>query len=189
MKLTAIDVTHTKFNRSLRGYKQSEVDDLLKRVADELELAATERARYEQQIEMLHAEIARYKEMEETLNNSILLAQKTADEVRTSARREADIVIREAELLVAKKTSDAIHERQETLNEIRRLVQKRDVFMDSLRSANRDLADWLEHRRWEEVITMSSSDFEADEAPEAAQIEIQEPVSSMLEEGPQKVAG
>ena len=47
MKTTAIDVSNKKFSRSFRGYRPSEVDDLMRDVASELETAARERARLE----------------------------------------------------------------------------------------------------------------------------------------------
>ena len=81
MKTTAIDVSNKKFSRSFRGYRPAEVDDLMRDIASELETAARERARLEDQIDRMHSEVARYKEMEDTLNNAILLAQRSADEV------------------------------------------------------------------------------------------------------------
>lgn len=154
MKYTAIDLTHKKIGRSVRGYKTSEVDDLLRDISSELEESARDRARMESQMEQMRSEIARYKQMEETLNNSILLAQRTADEVRAAARRDADVVIKEAEQTARRMVEDASRERQETHNELRRATERRDMFIDTLRGASRDLAEWLQHRRWEEVIAI-----------------------------------
>ncbi|MCC6484228.1 MAG: DivIVA domain-containing protein [Armatimonadetes bacterium] len=154
MKITAIDLSHKKLNRSFRGYRSSEVDDLLKEIASELEDAARDRARLEDQIDSMRGEVGRYKEMEETLNNAILLAQRTADELRASAYREADVVVREAEDRAKQVTQRAHDQRVELLNETRRLADRRDMFIDILRSAARDMLEWLEHRRWEEVISI-----------------------------------
>lgn len=169
MKITAIDLSHKKLNRSFRGYRAAEVDDLLKDIASELEEAARDRARLEEQVESMRGEVGRYKEMEETLNNAILLAQRTADELRANAYREADLVVREAEERAKQVTHRAHDQRVELLNETRRLADRRDMFIDILRSAARDMLEWLEHRHWEEVIAIPerSEDSAAEPALEA----------------------
>ena len=166
MKYTAIDLTHKKLGRSFRGYKTSEIDDLLRDLASELEEGARDRARTESQMEQMRSEISRYKQMEETLNNSILLAQRTADEVRAAARRDADVVIKEAEQTARRMVDDASRERQETHNELRRATERRDMFIDTLRGASRDLAEWLQHRRWEEVISIPAFSGDGGELPD-----------------------
>lgn len=155
MNTTAIDVTNRKLSRSFRGYRTSDVDDLVREVAAELEAAARDRARLEDQIDAMHAEVARYKEMEETLNNAILLAQRSADELRAAAHRDADVIIRDAELRAREITEQAAQKNMELLNETRRLAERRAMLVDSLRSAARDLSDWIQSRRWEEVIELA----------------------------------
>lgn len=154
MKISAIDLTHRKFHRSFRGYRITEVDDLLRELAAELEEAARDRARLEDQIEIMRAETARFREMEDTLNNAILLAQRTADDLQTNARRDADLIIQEAHRKAAEVSESAFEERRELLNEIRRLSERKAVLVDSLRSAARDLNDWLESRRFEEILAL-----------------------------------
>lgn len=150
MKITAIDLTHKKFGKSFRGYRCSEVDELLRSLATELETAARDRAQMEDQIEVLRGEAARFREMEATLNNAILLAQRTADDLQSSAHRDAEVVQKEAQQKAAQVVEDAYRERQELALEIRRLTERRSMLLDALRSANRDLEDWIAARRWEE---------------------------------------
>ncbi len=156
MKLTAVDITHRKIAHSFRGYRVSDVDDLLREVGVELENAARDRARMEQQLESAHAEIARYRDMEETLNNAILLAQRTADELRANAGREADLIIAEAQQKGRELAESGLRERQDLLNDIRHLQEHRDALSDVLRSAGRDLLEWLDRRRWPDVIAVSA---------------------------------
>lgn len=169
MKITAIDLTHRKFARSFRGYRPQEVDDLLRELAAELEESARDRARMQDQIERLHAEVARYREMEQTLNNAVLLAQKTADEVQASARRDADSILREAEIRAERLNAEAHRQRQDLLNEIRRLQERRDQLEDALRCAARDLLEWLERRRFDRVVAMPAEDVAAAETGERVQ--------------------
>lgn len=169
MKITAIDLTHRNFARSFRGYRPQEVDDLLRELAAELEESARDRARMQDQIERLHAEVARYREMEQTLNNAVLLAQKTADEVQASARRDADSILREAEIRAERLNAEAHRQRQDLLNEIRRLQERRDQLEDALRCAARDLLEWLERRRFDRVVAMPAEDVAAAETGERVQ--------------------
>jgi len=176
MKTTAIDVSNKKFSRSFRGYRPSEVDDLMRDVASELETAAREWARLEDQIDKMHGEVARYKEMEDTLNNAILLAQRSADEVRAAAHRDADTIVREAEQHAREITERAVRENQELMHETRRLSERRAAFVDSLRSAARDLGDWIQGRRWQEVIEIESVRPEG-QRPEAADDSDEQPAA------------
>lgn len=169
MKITAIDLTHRKFARSFRGYRPQEVDDLLREVAAELEESARDRARMQDQIERLHAEVSRYREMEQTLNNAVLLAQKTADEVQASARRDADSLLREAELRAERLNAEAHRQRQDLLNEIRRLQERREELEDALRCAARDLLEWLERRRFDRVVAMPADDVRTEDSGEQVQ--------------------
>ncbi|MEI6915581.1 MAG: DivIVA domain-containing protein [Armatimonadota bacterium] len=168
MKITAIDLVHKKFGHSLRGYKTTDVDDLVREIASELEANARDRAKLEDQIELMRSEVSSYKEMESTLNSTMLLAQRTADELRANAYREADLVVREAENRSKEISQTAYTDRVEVMNECRRLEERRDLFVDALRGAGRDLLEWIEHRRWEEVINMKRETMdEIDQITEA----------------------
>lgn len=166
MKYTAIDLTHRKITRSFRGYRVAEVDELLSQIAGQLEEYALDTVRMQNQLEQMREEISRFKEMEQTLNNAILLAQRSADEVRANARAEADQVLEQARRDAAMLAQNAEHASAESLNEMRRLAQRRDAFVDTLRSAARDLGEWVEHRRWEQIITLQPNQKAGSAAPE-----------------------
>ncbi len=187
MKITAIDLTHRKFARSFRGYRPQEVDDLLRQLAAELEESARDRVRMQDQIERLHAEVARYREMEQTLNNAVLLAQKTADELQAGARRDAESILREAELRAERLNAEAHRQRQDLLNEIRRLQERREEMEDALRCAARDLLEWLERRRFDRVVAMPADDVETVESGEqvrALRLEEASPEDAAEQEAP-----
>lgn len=154
MKYTAVDLTHLKLGRSFRGYKQSDVDDLLREVASELEESARSRVHLEKQIETLRNELSRYKDMEETLNNAILLAQRTADDVKSQARAEAELIIKQANQHSREILQKADQEREDVHRQVRQIAHRREMFLDTLKSATRDLEDWLNHRPWEEMLQL-----------------------------------
>ena len=48
-------------------------------------------------IEQLEKRIAQYEKMEATMNDALVLAKETGENVKNSARKEADLIIQEAE--------------------------------------------------------------------------------------------
>ncbi len=98
MALTPNDVQKMRFPTKLRGYDPSEVESFLKLVADELqdrlaELERTQQAWREQQEALLQAQGRQHE-----LQDALLRSQKVAEEIVASARKEAELMIKEAEL-------------------------------------------------------------------------------------------
>ncbi len=97
-KITPIDIQHKTFKKALQGYDRTEVDQFLDEVIETLEDDATHHAALEAEIADLRERISHFKAMEESLQNTLLLAQRTADEVKASAHKEADLIKEQARL-------------------------------------------------------------------------------------------
>jgi cell division initiation protein len=97
-KITPIDIQHKTFKKALQGYDRTEVDQFLDEIIETLEDEATHRAALEAEIADLRERISHFKAMEESLQNTLLLAQRTADEVKASAHKEADLIKEQARL-------------------------------------------------------------------------------------------
>jgi cell division initiation protein len=97
-KLTIVDIQHKEFKRSLQGYDRNEVNEYLDEIIETLEDEAQARAAYEAEISDLRERISHFKAMEESLQSTLLLAQRTADEVKAAAHKEADLIRQEARL-------------------------------------------------------------------------------------------
>ena len=95
--LTPLDIHNQEFRRVLRGYSEDEVDDFLDRVVADFESLIKENAALRQEMEDLRTRIEQYRNLENTLHNALIVAQETAEEVKQSARQEAQLVVREAE--------------------------------------------------------------------------------------------
>jgi cell division initiation protein len=98
MKLTPTDVQRQSFGKRFRGFDPDEVRAFLAAVAEEM--AALQRAKDEidQQLRHLELIVNEHREREAILKNTLLTAQKVAEDIRDGARREADTVIKQAEL-------------------------------------------------------------------------------------------
>ena len=95
--ITPTDIEHIHFRKAMSGYVKEEVDEFLRQVGESLYHALEEGQRLRAQLDDLRTQVQRYQQKEELINNALVLAERTADEVRSSAHREADLIRREAE--------------------------------------------------------------------------------------------
>jgi cell division initiation protein len=109
MKVTPLDLRQQHFKVVMRGYDRGEVNALLLEAADDYENAVRENDRLRQEVTKLEAVLAEHRAQERNLRNTLLTAQKLADEIKDTATQEAQRVVREAEgradLLVQKAQS------------------------------------------------------------------------------------
>jgi cell division initiation protein len=98
MKLTPTDVQRQAFGKRFRGFDPDEVRAFLAAVAEEM--AALQRAKDETEQQLRHLEliVGEHREREAILKNTLLTAQKAAEDIRETARKEAETVVKEAEL-------------------------------------------------------------------------------------------
>jgi cell division initiation protein len=101
-KITPIDIQHKSFKKSLQGYDRAEVDQFLDEIIETLEDHAAQRAALDAEIADLKERISHFKAMEESLQNTLILAQRTADEVKASAHKEADLIREKARIAAEK---------------------------------------------------------------------------------------
>ncbi|HKM39228.1 MAG TPA: DivIVA domain-containing protein [bacterium] len=95
--LTPLDIQKKEFRRRLRGYCEEEVDEFLDQILADYEMLYRQNASLKDQVSRLQEETGRYHNLEETLQNTLVLAQKAADETRANAQKEADLIQAEAE--------------------------------------------------------------------------------------------
>jgi cell division initiation protein len=107
MSLTPLDIHNKEFGRTFRGYKEDDVDEFLDEVVKELEGYIRENIRLKDELEKFQANVDQYRKMENTLNSTLIVAQETAEEVRSAARREAELIVRESEEKAEKIITDA----------------------------------------------------------------------------------
>ena len=119
-KVTVVDIQHKSFKRALQGYDRAEVDQFLDEVIESIEDEAQARAALEAEIADLKERISHFKSMEESLQSTLLLAQRTADEVKAAAHKEADLIRQEARLQAEREISSL----SDRLDEVRRNHQR-----------------------------------------------------------------
>lgn len=94
--LTPLDIHNKEFKRGLRGYEVDQVDEFLDEVIKDFETLYKENLDLKDLLQREKDSISRYKEMEDTLQKTMVLAQKMAEEAKRNAEKEAELIIAEA---------------------------------------------------------------------------------------------
>lgn len=95
--LTPLDIENKKFQKQMmNGYNVDEVDDFLDEITVDYEKIYKENTELRAEIERSKADLEKYKNIEQTLQNTLVMAQKTADDIKSNAQDEADNIIRNA---------------------------------------------------------------------------------------------
>ena len=134
-KITVVDVQHKSFKKALQGYERSDVDAFLDEIIETLEDEAHARAALEAELGDLRERISHFKAMEESLQSTLLLAQRTADEVKAAAHKEADLIKQEARISAEREIA-ALGDR---IDEARRDAQRASETAEKAKSELRSL--------------------------------------------------
>jgi cell division initiation protein len=128
MKLTPLDIHHKEFRLALRGYNQEEVDSFLDEVADEFERLFKENIDLSERLDAANEKVRSYAEIEKTLHNTMLAAQQSSEDIHAKAEKEADMLLRDAEIKAKELVQAALAEKQKTQSEFMRIKAAEDDF-------------------------------------------------------------
>ena len=95
--ITPMDIHNKTFSKKLRGFADDEVNSFLEEVASDYERIYREHREMEEQMDSLKSRLAHYEKMEATMSSTLVMAQETAENVKTTAKKEADVIVREAQ--------------------------------------------------------------------------------------------
>jgi cell division initiation protein len=98
MRITPLDIQQKQFPMKFRGFDVEEVYAFLEVIREEMEDLLRENANLKENIQRVEGQIKDYKDMETTLRETLLTAQQMAEDYKTNARKEAELLVREAEL-------------------------------------------------------------------------------------------
>ena len=144
MALTPIDIQNKVFRKGVRGYNTEEVDKFLEALSKDFEVLYTENFELRDKVSRLETELKQFKQLESTLQQTMVLAQQTADDVKAAARQESELILKEAEQEKEKRMSEAQKRIDQLNEEIEELYKRRDMIRTQLKSfllAQLDLAE------------------------------------------------
>ena len=144
MKFTPLDIKKQEFKKTLRGYDPVEVDAFLEMVSDELENIFREKNHFSDEIIKLKTQLRDYQEIEKTLKDTLMSAQESIKDSRENSSREAEMMIREAELKSEKILADAKLTLAKMRNELVVVKAQKDSFARRLRHLLESQIDLIE---------------------------------------------
>ena len=134
MALTPLDIHNKEFRKGFRGYIEDEVDEFLDEVVKEFESMLKENVRLKDEIERMTGQVENYRQLEQTLHNTLIVAQTTAEEVKAAAKKEADLIIREAEINAGKIVEEAYEKVRQIVSENEEMRRQGQIMKTRLRT-------------------------------------------------------
>jgi cell division initiation protein len=134
MKITPLDIRQKQFPRKVRGLDPKEVQGFLELVESEMEELVRESIQLKDDVKRKQQRIDEYREQEKTLQETMVAAQHASDDIRDSAKREAEILVSEAELQAERIVQGAHTRLVQILDEIGELKRQRAQFEAGVRS-------------------------------------------------------
>ena len=122
MRIAPLDLRQQRFRQALRGFDRTEVVAFLTEAADDYEHALREIDRLRQDLLRGEALLSEHRERETNLRNTLLTAQRLADEVRAAAENEGKMIVREAQGradLLLQKAGARLEEIERDITELR----------------------------------------------------------------------
>jgi cell division initiation protein len=93
-----MDIQRQSFGQKFRGFDREEVRAYLAIVAEEVAALQSERDRLDQEVRNLNGLLDEHRQREVILKNTLLTAQRVSEEIKENARKQAENVVKEAEL-------------------------------------------------------------------------------------------
>ena len=179
MALTPLDIQNKDFSTKMRGYNQDDVDDFLDQVTRDYEDALQKNRELEKSLKHAEEKLQYFNELKDALNQSIIVAQDTADKVKSSANKESEMIItspdnqaketlveaeRKSNAMIAdaeaKSTqilAEAIERARQLAGETEDLKKKTRVFHQRLSLMLETQLEQVKSEEWEEILKPFSS--------------------------------
>ena len=135
MRITPMDIRQQQFTvKMFRGFDVQEVDTFLEDVAEDYEALLKENALLKEQLQALEERTRGLEDRERVLQETLIMTQRLTEEMKEGAKREAALIVREAEMQGEKLLEAARAEEAVIRNEINVLKRTRRQLGEGLRS-------------------------------------------------------
>ena len=132
--LTPLDIHNKEFKKAFRGYNEEEVDEFLDKIIKDYEKLYRDNIELKETIERISSKLEHYQHMEETLHSTLVIAQETAEEVKLNAKKEMELMTKEAEIRAEKMVDNALARVRKLTAEYEELQRQHQVFRARFRT-------------------------------------------------------
>jgi DivIVA domain-containing protein len=170
--LTSHDVRAQEFQRSLRGYDTTQVDEFKQRMAEEIDRLVRDRVQLDERVKGMSEQLRSYRDRERAMNDALVSAQQLRSEAQSQADREREVTLREAQTQAERILMEARAEAERLLLQARteeqRLLQGNEMvrrqFMGYLASFRQMLERQLHEVEALGVESANASDHASEQA-------------------------
>lgn len=155
MRITPLDIQQKQFSSRFRGFDMEEVDSFLELIREEMEELLRENSNLREESRRCEKQLKEYKNIETTLKDTLISTQQMAEQFRTTAKKDADLLRKEAEMKSEGLVRDAqdkivkIHEditdlkgvRRHFKEELRRLIESHLSMMNFDKERENEIPD------------------------------------------------
>ena len=144
--LTPVDIQNKEFPRKMSGYDRTLVEEFLLEIAEEYERIYRENIDLKDKVSNLNESLRKYISMEDAMQNTLMFAQNTADDVKKNAAEKAEATIKEAEIKALEITSAAqakVLEQERKFEELKNEINIYKTKFESMISAQKSLIEEL----------------------------------------------
>ncbi|MGL4609237.1 MAG: DivIVA domain-containing protein [Trueperaceae bacterium] len=133
MKLSPLDVQHSEFAGGLNGYNRKQVKDFLAKIASQLEDMIRDNQNLREEIAKRERRIEELQVAESELKRTVIAAERIGNEIKQNAKREAEIMIKQAELMRDNMIRDGEMRMKEIRYDLARLEKEHQIFREQFR--------------------------------------------------------
>lgn len=154
MPLTPLDIHNKEFSRRLRGYDEDEVNEFLDQIIKDYEALIRENKELQNKVAELDEKLGHFANIEETLSKAIIVAQDAADELKNNAKKEAQLIIREAEKNADRIINESLAKSRRIAMEIEELKKQATIYRTRFRSLLEAQIEMLKEEAWDSLESM-----------------------------------
>ena len=136
--LTANEIRNATFNKSMGGYKTTEVEAFLDQCADTVAALTSQKAELEKKLEVLADKLVEYREEEDSIRTALLSAQRLGDTVVREANHKAGLILEDANIKAEKIVETAQKNIQDAEREFERIRHEITAFKARMLSIYRE---------------------------------------------------
>ncbi|MCS7459281.1 DivIVA domain-containing protein [Paenibacillus doosanensis] len=154
MALTPLDIHNKEFGRSFRGYDEDEVNEFLDLVIKDYEALIRENKDLQNQLAGIQERLDHFSNIEETLSKTIIIAQEAADEVKSNSKKEAQLIIKEAEKNADRIINESLAKSRKIAVEIEELKKQASIYRTRFRTLLEAQLELLGKEDWSSLERM-----------------------------------
>ncbi|GAK04630.1 cell division initiation protein DivIVA [Geomicrobium sp. JCM 19037] len=158
MALTPMDIHNKQFTKGFRGYDMDEVNEFLDQVIKDYETVIREKEELFTKVNELESRLDHFSNIEETLNKSILVAQESAEEVKRSAKKESQLIIKESEKNADRIINDALSKSRKIALELEELKKQAAVYRMRFKMLIEAQLELLDDEDWDSLTDVQEED-------------------------------